>query len=157
MAVADALVLVELQARKVLGGQVHEAGADVPAHQVPAGAVLALGRGLDLQTARAEAELHDGLAAGVVGVGVRVGVGVVRSADAPPRPGEGAHARIVLLDLVVAGDADVDAALADEGGDVGGREEDESDGEVLDQGDVEPVFPLELDIGALEEVQAGGQ
>lgn len=60
-----------------------------------------------------------------------------------------AHAGLVLLDLVVARDAEVDLALADEGGDVGGGEEDECDGEVLDEGDVEAVLATELDVGAL--------
>lgn len=38
----------------------------------------------------------------------------------------------MLLDLVVARYAQVDAALAYEGRDVGGGEEDQSDGQVLD-------------------------
>jgi hypothetical protein len=39
--------------------------------------------------------------------------------------------------LVAARYAQVDAALANEGGDIGGREEDEGEGEVLDKGNVE--------------------
>lgn len=61
-----------------------------------------------------------------------------------------------FLDLVVAGDAEVDAALADKGRDIGGGEEDEGNGEVLDEGDVEAVFAAELDVGALEEVESSG-
>ena len=61
----------------------------------------------------------------------------------------------MFCDLVPAGDAEVDTALADEGGDVGCREEDESNGEVLDEGDVEARVTVELDVGAGEEVEAG--
>jgi len=43
----------------------------------------------------------------------------------------------VLLNLVVARDTKVDAALANKGGNIGGWEEDEGDREVLDEGDVE--------------------
>ena len=59
----------------------------------------------------------------------------------------------MLLHLVPARDAEVDLALADEGGDVGGREEDEGQGEVLDEGDVEAVLAAELDVGTLKEVE----
>ena len=127
-----------------------EAGADVLPDQVLALDVLALGGHLDLQLAGAKAEVHDGLAA----LRLRVGGGgrvplVAHAAGA----GEGAHAGIVLLHLVVARDAQVDAALADKGGDIGGGEEYEGDGQVLDKGDVEAVLTAELDVGALEEVQ----
>jgi hypothetical protein len=142
--------LLQLEAGKVLAGQVDEAGADVLADQVLACRVLALGGHLDLQAAGAEAEVHDGLAAlGLAGGGAG-GVPLVAHAAGA---GEGAGAGIVLLHLVVARDAQVDAALADKGGDVGGGEEDEGDGQVLDQGDVEAVLTAELDVGALEEVQ----
>lgn len=59
----------------------------------------------------------------------------------------------MLLDLVGARDAQVDAALADKGRDVGGGQEDEGYGEVLDQRDVEAALPPELDVGALEQVK----
>lgn len=59
----------------------------------------------------------------------------------------------MLLDLVPPRDAEVDLALADEGGDVGRGEEDKGDGQVLDEGDVEAVLAPELDVGALEEVE----
>lgn len=61
----------------------------------------------------------------------------------------------MLLDLVIARDAQVDAALPNEGGDIGGREEDEGDGQVLDKGNVEAVLTPELDVGAFEDVQGG--
>lgn len=61
----------------------------------------------------------------------------------------------MLGDLVAPCDAEIDAAFADEGGDVCGGEEDESDRQVLDQGDVEAVFAAELDVAAGEEVERG--
>jgi hypothetical protein len=58
----------------------------------------------------------------------------------------------VLGDLVAASDAQVDAALADEGRDVCGGQEDQRDRQVLDEGDVEAGFAAELDVTAGEEV-----
>lgn len=60
----------------------------------------------------------------------------------------------MLLDLVAASDAQVDAALADEGGDISGGQEDEREREVLDQRDVQARVAVELDVGAVEEVEA---
>jgi hypothetical protein len=60
----------------------------------------------------------------------------------------------VLFDLVTACDTQVDAALADEGGDVGRGQEDEREREVLDQRDVKARVAVELDVGAVEEVEA---
>ena len=60
----------------------------------------------------------------------------------------------MLLDLVAASDAQVDAALADEGGDVSGGQEDEREREVLDQRNVQARVAVELDVGAVEEVEA---
>lgn len=54
----------------------------------------------------------------------------------------------MLGDLVTAGNTNVNATLADEGGDVGGGQEDERNGQVLDQGDVETGLATELDVGA---------
>lgn len=61
----------------------------------------------------------------------------------------------MLLHLVVARDAQVDAALADEGRDVGCGQEDQGDGQVLDEGYVEAALAAELDVGAFEEVEGG--
>lgn len=61
----------------------------------------------------------------------------------------------MLGDLVPAGDTQVDPAFADEGRDVGGGEEDEGDGVVLDEGDVEAGFAAELYVRAGEEVEGG--
>jgi hypothetical protein len=60
----------------------------------------------------------------------------------------------VLLDLVAACDTQIDAALANEGGDVGGREEDEREREVLDKRNVKARVAVELDVRAVEEVEA---
>lgn len=61
----------------------------------------------------------------------------------------------MLGDLVAARDAQIDAAFADEGRDVCGGEEDECDGQVLDQGDVEARLAAKLDVAAGEKVQGG--
>ena len=70
-----------------------------------------------------------------------------------PHPGRTPDAGLVLLDLVVAGDAQIHLALAHKRRDVGGGEEDQRDGEVLDERDVETGFAAELDVRAGEEVE----
>jgi hypothetical protein len=60
---------------------------------------------------------------------------------------------IVFGDLVATSDADVNATLANEGGDVGGGQEDQGNGEILDEGDVETGFAAELNIRAGEEIE----
>lgn len=147
VAVGGLAVLLQLEAGEVLLGEVDEAGADVLADQVPAVGVGALDGDLDLQLAAAEAEVHDGLAA------AGLAVGRADLAGHAAGPGGAPVAGLVLLHLVVARDAQVDLALADKGRDVGRGEEDERDGQVLDEGDVEPVLPAELDVGALEQVK----
>jgi hypothetical protein len=62
----------------------------------------------------------------------------------------------VLLDLVPASNAEIDLAFANEGGDIGGGQEDEGDGVVLNEGDVEAVLAAELDVRALKQVQCSG-
>ena len=62
---------------------------------------------------------------------------------------------LVLGDDIAASDAEIDSALADECGNVGSREEDKREREVLDQSDVEAVVAVELDVGAGEELDAG--
>lgn len=64
-------------------------------------------------------------------------------------------ARLVLLYLVITGDTQVDLPLTHKGRDVGCRQEDEGDVEVLDESNVESVFPAELDVGALKKVECG--
>lgn len=61
----------------------------------------------------------------------------------------------MLSDLVTTGDTQVDTALADEGRDVSGGQEDQGDGQVLDQRNVEAGFAAELDVTAGEEVESG--
>lgn len=60
----------------------------------------------------------------------------------------------MFCDLVAACDSEIDASFTDEGWDVCCGEEDECNGEVLDQGNVEARVAVELDVGALEQVEA---
>jgi hypothetical protein len=59
----------------------------------------------------------------------------------------------VFLNLVPSGDSEVATAFANKGGNVGSREEDQSDWEVFYESDIEAVLTAELDVGALEEVK----
>lgn len=131
---------LRLQLGEEVGSQAHEAGADRAADEVCAGGVLALLGNLDLELTRAEAELRDHLAARALGGSASVG-------------SSGVDGRIVLLDLIPPRDSEIDAALADKRGDVGGGQEDEGNGQVLDEGNVEAVLSPELDVCALEQVQ----
>lgn len=121
-----------------------KAGTDILPYQILTRSQRALDGDLHLQLARAKAQVHDRLASPRLAVlRRRVGAGI-----AP-------HTGLILLHLVVARDAQVHLPLAYKGRDVGGREEDERDGEVLDERDVEAVFAAKLDVGALEEIQGG--
>ena len=59
----------------------------------------------------------------------------------------------MLSDLVTTRYSEIDAAFADESGDVSGGEEDEGYRVVLDEGNVEAGFTAELNVGAGEEVE----
>lgn len=120
-----------------------EAGANGAADEILARDESALLGDLDLEAAAAEAQVHDHVAARGGGIGALAGARL------------DADGGIVLLDLIPARYAEVDAALADKGRDVGGGQEDEGNGEVLDEGDVEAVLAAELDVGTLEQVQRG--
>jgi hypothetical protein len=61
----------------------------------------------------------------------------------------------MFLNLVPSGDTEVATTLADEGWNVGGGEENQGNGEILDESDIKTVLTTELDVGALEEVQCG--
>jgi hypothetical protein len=52
----------------------------------------------------------------------------------------------MLLNLVTAGDSQIDTALSDEGGDVGGGEEDQRKRVVLDEGNVKARVAVKLDV-----------
>lgn len=52
----------------------------------------------------------------------------------------------MLTDLVTTGDAQIDTAFADEGGDIGGGEEYQCDVVILDESDVETGVAVELDV-----------
>jgi hypothetical protein len=125
--------LLGLQLSEVSLGQVREAGDYVLADEVLGLGQVALLRDLDLQTALSKVEVEHLDDAGC---------------------GCGRHAAFVLLDLVAACDAQVDAALADEGGDVGGWQEDEGERQILDKRDVKARMAVELDVRAVEEVEA---
>lgn len=62
----------------------------------------------------------------------------------------------MLLDLVPSCDAQVDTTLAHESWNIGRREEDECNWEVLDESNVEAVLAAELDVGALKKVECSG-
>lgn len=66
------------------------------------------------------------------------------------------NACIVLLNLIPASDTKVDLALAYKRRDVGRGKEDEGDGKVLDESDVQAVFATELDVGTFKQVKSGG-
>lgn len=131
----------------MVSGKADEAGANVGADQV-LGLSVATGLGnLHLQLAATESKVHDHLAAAC-------GSAVSRLAASSHSLG-GGDARGMLLDLVPARDTQVHTALTDKGGDVGSGQENESDGKVLDQGQVQAVLAAELDVGALKEVERG--
>lgn len=60
----------------------------------------------------------------------------------------------MLGNLIATSNTDVNATLANEGGNIGGRKEDKGDGEVLDQRNVKTGFAAELNIRTGEEVQS---
>ena len=121
------------QLPEVLFRQVDKAGADMLSNEVARVPELAPLRDLHLQAAFAEAEVQDFL-------------------DARRRRRRRDH--LVLAHLVAPGDAQVDAALADKRRDVGRREEDQRNAEVLDQSNVEAVVPVEVYVGAMQQVEA---
>jgi hypothetical protein len=110
-----------------------EASHDVATNEVLGLLEIALLGDLHLQLAGAEAQVEELLDVGGLA---------------------GGQSGIVLGDLVAASDAQIDAAVADEGRDVGGGQEDQRDGQVLDQRDVEAGFAAELDVTAGEEVES---
>ena len=61
----------------------------------------------------------------------------------------------MLRDLISAGDSQIYAAFADEGGDVGSGEEDKGDIVVFHEGDVKAGFAPKLDVRAGEKVEGG--
>jgi len=94
---------------------------------------IALLRNLDLQLAASKLQIHEFLNA--------------------RRLSRGRHS-LVLGDDIATSDAEIDSTLADECGNVGSREEDQGEREVLNQSDVEAVVTVELDVGAGEQLNA---
>lgn len=123
-----------LQIAVVLFCQTGEAGDESLSDERLGGVQGALLGDLDLELAAAEFEVHELL--NTRGFGGR---------------GDG----LVLGDDIATGDTEVDPSLADEGGNVGGGQEDEGERQVLDQGDVEAVVAVELDVGAGQQLGAG--
>ena len=120
-------VLLTLKLDKELPRQRRETRHNISSHQILRAGKVALHRRLHLQLTPPKPKIHDlfhrrSLARGQL--------------------------CIVLSDLVPARDSDIDAALTDKGRDVCGGEEDQGDGQVLDQGDVETGFAAELHVAA---------
>lgn len=111
-----------------------EASHDIAANELLSLIDITLLRDLNLQLAAAEAEIEKLLDTGLLAFRER---------------------GIMLGDLVAASNTQVDAALAHEGRDVGGGQEDECDRQVLDQRDVEAGLATELDVTAGQEVESG--
>jgi hypothetical protein len=61
----------------------------------------------------------------------------------------------MLSHLIAPCYAQVDSAFSNKRGDIGGREEDKRERQVLDEGDVEARVAVELDVRAVKEVKAG--
>lgn len=61
----------------------------------------------------------------------------------------------MFFDLIPSRDSQIDPPFTDKSGDVSRGQEDECDGVVFDEGDVEAGRAAELDIGAGEEVEGG--
>lgn len=120
-------VLLPLKLHEELPRQRRETRHNIPSHQILRTSKITFHRRLHLQLTPPKPKIHDLLYGRSLPSG---------------------QLRIVLSDLVPARDSDVDAALTDESRDVCGGEEDQGDGEVLDQGDVETGFAAELHVAA---------
>lgn len=123
-----------LHLAEVLLGQASEASHEGLANERLRCVQVALLRDLDLQLAASKLQVHQLLNTGSLARG---------------RDG------LVLGDDIATSDAEIDSALSDECGNVGSGEEDEGQRQVLDQGNVEAVVAVELDVGAGEQLNAG--
>lgn len=127
-------MFLSLQFREVLFRKSDEAGAYIAADQISLVHVWSFLGHLDLELARSKSQVENLFGAGVM-----------------CWRGDG----FMLFDLVKSGDSEIDLAFSDEGGYVCGREEDEGDGVILYEGDVESVVATELNVGSSEEVECG--
>ena len=132
LALVSIALALELGKERLSEGS--EAGDDVATNQLLGLGDVALLRDLHLELAAAEAKVHDLLHVGDFAAGQQ---------------------RIVFGDLVATGDTEINTAFTDEGGDICGGKENEGDGKVLDQSDVQTGFATELDVAAGQEVQRG--
>jgi hypothetical protein len=134
---------------KVSLRQVNEAGANIFPNQIFGRMVAAVCWDLDLEFATTKAKVHNSLAPRASS-GVRAFFFGGYFSRAPPCSEKSTHAGIVFLYLVPSGDTQVNLALSYECRYIGRRKEDESDGQIFDEGYVETVFSPELDIGTFE-------
>lgn len=121
------LLPLRLQSEEVLLRQLRKARDNVLSNQLLRSLDLSILGNLDLELAFSEAKVQD-----LIHAGARLG------------------------DLVLSGDSEIDASFADEAGDIGRGEEDERNGEVEAEGDVEARAAVELNVGAVEEVESCG-
>jgi hypothetical protein len=59
---------------------------------------------------------------------------------------------LILCNLIATGDTEITTTLGDEGRDIGGGQEDEGDGEVLDESNVETRVSVELNVGTVKKL-----
>jgi len=111
--------------------EVGEAGANVLSYQRLCVCELSLLRNLDLKLAATKVEVENLFNTS----GLSWGFG-----------------NLILCDLIATGNTKIATTLRDEGRDIGGGQEDEGDGEVLDESNVETRVSVELDVGTVEKL-----
>jgi hypothetical protein len=124
--------LLALEFSKVNFGKVCEASDNVLSDQRLGILAVTLLRHLNLKLASAKVKIENLFDTGGFGRGL---------------------CHFVLGDLVTSSDTEINATLRDKGRNVGGGQEDERDGEVLDQGNVEARVSVELNVGAVEKIK----
>jgi hypothetical protein len=111
--------------------EVGETGADIFSYQRLCVLELSFLGDLDLKLATTKVKVKDFFDTGGLGWGL---------------------GNLVLGDLITAGDTKITTTLRDEGRDIRGGQEDEGDGEVLDEGNVETRVSVELNVGTVEKL-----
>lgn len=61
----------------------------------------------------------------------------------------------MFSNLIATGDTQINSAFANEGGNIGSWEEDESNRKVLNESNVETIMAVKLNVGASQQVEAG--
>lgn len=123
--------LLALELSEVDLGEVGETGANVLSNQRLCVLELSHLRDLDLKLAATKVKVKDLFDTSGFGWG---------------------FSDLVLCDLITASDTEIATTLRDEGRDIRSGQEDESDREVLDEGDVETRVSVELNVGAVEKL-----